>query len=226
MPQRATFEAGLIVRAHRGNHSRAGEQSCDPRRDRRGARLQADRRAQDDFLQPLGPRQFRHGGVRQLSERQARGFPVSRRCDRGSAGGIAEGRPAGVMSRASRVRATRDRRLATHLGGSSDGRIADARPEQGARHDQTIHRRRVDSDRARNSQARGYRRQPREPAPSGEGRGVALEPRFAGAPDRAARRRVAGLQRRGARSRSRAVRARMRDRHSRPRDRRARRHRA
>ena len=53
--------------------------------------------------------------------------------------------------------------------------------------------------------------------------GLALQPRSAGAADRAARGRAAGLQRRGARSRSRAVRARMRDRHSRPRDRRARR---
>ena len=89
--QRASFEAGVPVRAGRGDPAGARADARDPRRDRRGAGGQGGRRGPGHPVQPVRPRSLRPVRLRALPRRQPRGLRVPAREGRGRARRPAEG---------------------------------------------------------------------------------------------------------------------------------------
>ena len=83
------------LRPRRRHRARAGIQPRHRRLHRRGPALQGKRRGEDAVLQPLRPRPFRHGRLRQLLQRQAGRLRLPGGSDQGGTGSPAEG---GVMA--------------------------------------------------------------------------------------------------------------------------------
>ncbi len=116
VPPERHLRVGRPVRGQRGDHPGAGGRARDPRRDHDGPGRGRGRRGADDPLQPLRPRPFRHGRLRQLLRRQARG----RRPGRGRDAARAAGDRGAPHSRLSSKAETRELRLAVVLyGGAS-----------------------------------------------------------------------------------------------------------
>ena len=85
--QSDVFAVGHPLREQRGDHPGARVLARDPRRPRGRSAGRRGGRAADDPLQPLRPRPFRHGRVRQLPRREARGRGARRGRDRARAAG-------------------------------------------------------------------------------------------------------------------------------------------
>ncbi len=97
--QTDVFALSRRVRAPRGDHPGARGGARDPRRGAHGAGGRRGRRGADDPLQPLRPRPLRHGRVRQLLRREARGRRAGRGGDPARAGRDRRPPHSGVTSR-------------------------------------------------------------------------------------------------------------------------------
>jgi tryptophan synthase beta chain len=86
-PSAAVLRGGRPVRQDGRPDPGAGVDARHPRRDRRSARSQEDRREEGHPLQPVRPRLLRHDVLPALSQRSARGLRVSGRRGQARSGG-------------------------------------------------------------------------------------------------------------------------------------------
>ena len=100
--QRAAFEVGVQFARTEGILPAPESDARHQGRGRRGPRRQGGRRIAGDPVQPVGPRPFRPGGVRELPPGPARGLRVPGRQGRGRARRPPEGRLISDQSRAPR----------------------------------------------------------------------------------------------------------------------------
>ncbi len=111
VPQLACVRGGGPVRPDRGHHPRPRVVARHPRRHRRGAPREGGGEGADHPLQPLRPRARRHGGLRRLLRRQARGLRVPGREGEGVARAPAEGGVLAGDGRSSAAAEPRRRRV-------------------------------------------------------------------------------------------------------------------